>query len=52
MPGGASAYSRSSLWKVAISRTVAAFGDVAFHGSLGASPPAQPIVAVSLSRSR
>jgi hypothetical protein len=27
------------------------FGDVPFHGSLGASPPAQPIVAVSLSRS-
>jgi hypothetical protein len=28
------------------------FGDVAFHGSLGASPPPHPIVAVALARSR
>jgi hypothetical protein len=35
---------------VATDGGIFAFGDVPFHGSLGATPPPRPVVAVALKR--
>jgi hypothetical protein len=43
---------RAGYLMVAEDGGIFTFGDVAFHGSLGANPPARPIVAVALSPRR